>query len=270
MPSAPKGWVQPDTPFGPVINDKDLRARVASLSLGDKVTVVWKVEDGTEWVTWFAKVTALQTASDTCAWICRVGRENSVAFPEVGVCCCFLGVAPPHVAMRRARSPESLPSSPVQFNLQTHHKNYSHGGSPELCPQIAVFKRPVYSGCVGHKIRRREGCLGEGAALHRVYNHGTYGSAVCSALKGGYAVCLQPRSGGEDQGRCSEGFEEGERQIGVEIVEKGGVGDDGRPLEVLRHFSGHTNDKMILRYLGYGVNHGAMRLLGGKAARHLF
>jgi len=44
------------------------------------------------------------------------------------------------------------------------------------------------------------------------------------------------------------------------------MGKAGVPLETLRHFSGHTNDRQLLRYLAWGWFHGEMRSKGAKAA----
>lgn len=48
------------------------------------------------------------------------------------------------------------------------------------------------------------------------------------------------------------------------------MAERGTPLEVLRHFSGHTNDEMLLRYLGWGWSHGNMMKRGRKAAHPLW
>jgi hypothetical protein len=44
----------------------------------------------------------------------------------------------------------------------------------------------------------------------------------------------------------------------------------GVSLSVLRQFSGHTTDRMILRYLGWGMSHGSGMKKGEKAATHLW
>lgn len=44
----------------------------------------------------------------------------------------------------------------------------------------------------------------------------------------------------------------------------------GVPLEVVRHFSGHTNDNQCLRYLEWGWHHGNMHQRGVRAAQYLW
>jgi hypothetical protein len=48
------------------------------------------------------------------------------------------------------------------------------------------------------------------------------------------------------------------------------LAEAGESLKTLRMFSGHTSDRMILRYLGWGMSHGRGRKQATRAARSLF